>query len=120
MHSEVENRSNIKNTNFPIMQFQGEDEFKYNKSGTLISDQPYFGLYNLYRNEIEDVYPGCVGQDESKYQSHLVSDKGIYKEIKIKDDARFAKFCLIPDSAHFNVIENPKSCAFAINDFINN
>ena len=118
MHSEVENRSNLKNTTFPIMQFQGEDEFKYNESGTLISDQPYFGLYNLYRNEIEDIYPGCVGQDRSKYQSHLVSDKGIYKEIKIKDNARFAKFCLIPDSAHFNVIENPKSCASAINNFI--
>jgi hypothetical protein len=42
VHSEVENRSKFNNTNFPIMQFQGEDEFKYNNSGTLISDQPYF------------------------------------------------------------------------------
>ena len=69
VYSEVKNRSNLKEKLFPIMQFQGEDEFKYNKSGTLISDQPYFGIYNLYRNEIEDVYPGCVGQDNDKYQS---------------------------------------------------
>ena len=62
VNSEVENRSNLKNTTFPIMQFQGEDEFKYNESGTLISDQPYFGLYNLYRNEIEDIYPGSYSR----------------------------------------------------------
>jgi pimeloyl-ACP methyl ester carboxylesterase len=118
VHSEVENRSNFNNTNFPIMQFQGEDEFKYNNSGTLISDQPYFGIYNLFRNEIEDIYPGCVGQDSDKYQSQYVTDKGEYKEIKIKDGARFSNFYLIPNAAHFNVIENPRACALAIEDFI--
>ena len=61
VYSEVKNRANLRERLFPIMQFQGEDEFKYNKSGTLISDHPYFGIYNLFRNEIEDVYPGCVG-----------------------------------------------------------
>ena len=119
-HSEVENRVNLLDKKFPIMQFQGEDEFKYNKSGTLISDQPYFGKYNLYRNEIEDIYPGCVGQDATKYQSQFITERDDYKEIQIKQNARFSKFCLIPNSAHFNVIENPKGCASAINDFINN
>ncbi len=118
MNSEVMNRSNLNNTNFPIMQFQGEDEFKYNKSGTLISDQPYFGTYNLFRNEIEDVYPGCEGQDLEKYQEQYVTDKGEYKEIQIKDGARFSNFYLIPNAAHFNVIENPKACALAIEDFL--
>ena len=118
IHSEVINRQKLNSTNFPIMQFQGEDEFKYNKSGTLISDQPYFGIYNLFRNEIEDIYPGCVGQDSDKYQSQYVTDKGEYKEIKIKDGARFSNFYLIPNAAHFNVIENPRACALAIEDFI--
>ena len=117
-HSEIDNRSKLFDTNFPIMQFQGEDEFKYNKSGTLISDQPYFGKYNLFRNEIEDLYPGCVGQEFNKYQSQYVTEKDAYKEIQLKPNARFSKFCLIPDSAHFNVIENPNSCARAIVDFI--
>ena len=42
-----------------------------------------------------------------------------YKEIKIKNGATFNKFFLIPDAAHFNVIENPKACAAAIYNFIN-
>ena len=120
VYSEVKNRSNLKEKLFPIMQFQGEDEFKYNKSGTLISDQPYFGIYNLYRNEIEDVYPGCVGQDNDKYQSQFVTDKILYKEIKVKENARFTCFYLIPEAAHFNVVENPKACALVIDDFLSN
>ena len=118
VYSEVKNRANLRERLFPIMQFQGEDEFKYNNSGTLISDQPYFGIYNLFRNEIKDVYPGCIGQEFKKYQSQYVTEKLNYKEIQLKPNARFSKFCLIPDSAHFNVVENPKSCANAIADFI--
>ena len=117
-NSEVDNRSKLLDKDFPIMQFQGEDEFKYNKSGTLISDQPYFGKYNLFKNEIEDIYPGCVGQDLNNYQRQYVTEKNAYKEIQLKPNARFSKFCLIPDSAHFNVIENPYGCAKAIIDFI--
>ena len=75
-----------------------------------------FGVYNLFRNEIEDIYPGCVFQDESEYKSEFVTKKTHYSEVKLKKDARFSRFCLIPDSAHFNVIENPESCAHAIND----
>ena len=47
------------------------------------------------------------------------SDTLIFKEIKIKDGATFSKFYLIPNSAHFNVIENPESCAAAVYNFIN-
>jgi len=38
--------------------------------------------------------------------------------IQTKVVSKFSRFCLIPESAHFNVIENPKSCAIAIYDFI--
>ena len=31
------------------MQFQGEDEFKQASNGMLISDQPNFGKYNLFK-----------------------------------------------------------------------
>ena len=37
--------------------------------------------------------------------------------IKTKAGSSFSRFSLIPESAHFNV-ENPESCANAINDFI--
>ena len=41
-----------------------------------------------------------------------------YKKVKLVPNARMSFFALIPDSAHFNVIENPKGCASAVCDFI--
>jgi hypothetical protein len=38
--------------------------------------------------------------------------------IQTKFRSKFSRFWLIPESAHFNVIENPKSCANAVYDFI--
>ena len=46
--------------------------------------------------------------------------KFMYKEIQTKENARFTSFYIIPEAAHFNVIENPKACALAINDFLSN
>ena len=34
------------------------------------------------------------------------------------DGARFSNFYLIPNAAHFNVIENPRAYALAIENFI--
>ena len=119
MYDEVDNRKHLKQTNIPIMQFQGEDEFKLAPNGCRISDQPYFGKYNLFRNEIEDIYPDATHQYEVPIKNEFIISKELYKEIKVKDDATFSKFYLIPDSAHFNVIENPESCAAAVYNFIN-
>jgi pimeloyl-ACP methyl ester carboxylesterase len=119
MYDEVENRKHLKQTNIPIMQFQGEDEFKLAPNGCRISDQPYFGKYNLFRNEIEDIYPDATHQSEVPIKNEFITSKEFYKEIKIKDGATFSKFYLIPNSAHFNVIENPESCAAAVYNFIN-
>ena len=119
MYDEVENRKHLKQTNIPIMQFQGEDEFKLAPNGCRISDQPYFGKYNLFRNEIEDIYPDATHQSEVPIKNEFITSKELYKEIKIKDGATFSKFYLIPNSAHFNVVENPESCAAAVYNFIN-
>ena len=116
---EVKNRINLKNTSIPIMQFQGEDEFKRASNGSLISDQPYFGKYNLFRDEIEDIYPSAEDQSSVPLKKEYLSDMGLYKEIQVKNGATFNKFFLIPDAAHFSVIENPKACASAIYNFIN-
>ena len=62
MYDEVESRKHLKQTNIPIMQFQGEDESKLARNGRTISDQPYFGKYNLFRNEIEDIYADATHQ----------------------------------------------------------
>ena len=43
-----------------------------------------------------------------------------YSKLKLLPTAKFHTFALIPKSAHFNVIENPKGCANAVYDFINN
>ena len=115
---EVKDRDKLKNIDVKIMQFQGEDEFKYGKNGKLISDQPYFGIYNLFRNEVEDLFPGCIGQDQNKKVSGLIEEKKGYKKLKLKPDAKLEFFALIPKSSHFNIIENPKGCANAVYDFI--
>ena len=116
--TEVKNREKLKNIDVKIMQFQGEDEFKYGKNGKLISDQPYFGVYNLFRNEVEDLFPDCIGQDLDKRVSHLIEEKKGYKKLKLLPKAKIKSFALIPKSSHFNVIENPKGCANAVYDFI--
>ena len=69
---EVLNREKLKKLDTKIMQFQGEDEFKFGRNGKLISDQPYFGIYNLFRNEVEDIYPGCVGQAAKKKETQFI------------------------------------------------
>ena len=116
--AEVESRTKLKNTIIPIMQFQGKDEFAYNGGRTLISDQPYFGRYNLFANDVCDLYPDAVGQDPRVMRPDLLKRTGSYYVLKLKESARLSRFCLIPDSAHFNVIENPGACADSIYDFI--
>ena len=117
---EVLNRKKLKNIDVKMMQFQGEDEFKYGKNRKLISDQPYFGIYNLFKNEVEDLFPGCVGQDLNKKVSNLIEEKKYYRKLKLLPSAKLESFALIPKSSHFNVIENPKGCANAVYDFIKN
>jgi hypothetical protein len=114
---EINNRKRLPD-NIKIMQFQGEDEFKLNSKNKLISDQPYFGKYNLFKNEIEDIYPNCEYQVPNKIQNQFIDSKNDYKKVTLLPTARMSFFALIPDSAHFNVIENPKGCASAVNDFI--
>ena len=117
---EVLNRKKLKNIDVKMMQFQGEDEFKYGKNRKLISDQPYFGIYNLFKNEVEDLFPGCVGQDLNKKVSNLIEERRDYRKLKLLPSAKLESFALIPKSSHFNVIENPKGCANAVYDFIKN
>ena len=115
---EVLNRAKLKKLDIRLMQFQGEDEFKFGRNGKLISDQPYFGIYNLFKNEVEDIYPGCVGQDTKKKEKQFIEFKDGYSKLKLIPTAKFHTFALIPKSAHFNIIENPKGCANAVYDFI--
>ena len=115
---EVRRRNQIKQCSVPIMQFQGEDEFAYDSKNNLVSDQPFFGIYNLFVNEICDLYPGCVGQKPEFKKSEFLIDHGDYFTVKLLEKARLNRFCLIPKAAHFNIIENPDACARAINDFI--
>ena len=61
----------------------------------------------------------CLASSSNTNKNEFITSKELYKEIKIKDGATFSKFYLIPNSAHFNVIENPESCAAAVYNFIN-
>ena len=81
---------------------------------------PAISVYNLFKNEVEDLFPGCVGQDPNKKVSNLIEEKGDYRKLKLLPNAKLESFALIPKSSHFNVIENPKGCANAVYDFIKN
>ena len=76
------------------------------------------GDERLFKNEIEDIYPNCEYQVPNKIQNQFIDSKNGYKKVTLLPSARMSFFALIPDSAHFNVIENPKGCASAVNDFI--
>ena len=105
-------------SNVPILQLQGDDEFAVNAKWTLVSDQPYFGRYNLSATDMCDLYPGLVGQDPPNKAQGLIPECGNYRSQKLLQKARLSRFCLIPNAAHFNVVENPLACAEAINDFV--
>jgi len=60
---EIRSCESLLHSNVPIMQLQGDDEFAVNAKGTLVSDQPYFGRYSLYANDVGDLYPELLGQD---------------------------------------------------------
>ena len=115
---EVRGRESLKQSQVPIMQFQGEDEFAVDARGTLVSDQPYFGRYNLFANDVCDLYPGAISQDAGYRVDGLIKECGPYRSLCLQDNARLSRFCLIPNAAHFNVVENPQACARAINDFV--
>lgn len=117
---EVRGRVALKNSKVQIMQFQGEDEFAIDARGNIVSDQPYFGRYNLFANDVCDLYPSAIIQDISLKVDKLLENCGLYHSLRLKDDARLSRFCLIPNAAHFNVVENPQACAQAINDFMTN
>ena len=56
---------------------------------------------------------------ESIVSKPLINTTKFKKYFVLLDGATFSKFYLIPNSAHFNVIENPESCAAAVYNFIN-
>ena len=85
---EVKSREPLLQSNVAIMQFQCEDEFAGNAKGTLISDQPYFGRYNVYANDVCDLYPGLVGQDPLNKAQGLIQQCGNYRSLKLKQKAK--------------------------------
>ena len=85
---EVKSREPLLQSNVAIMQFQCEDEFAVNAKGTLISDQPYFGRYNVYANDVCDLYPGLVGQDPLNKAQGLIQQCGNYRSLKLKQKAK--------------------------------
>ena len=88
-------------------------------------DQPYWGIWNFWPNEIEDLLPGGKFQDRhdptwkknwKKFVKTNSSNK--YSTIKTKKGARFSRFVIIKDALHWTHIERPENVAAACFDFI--
>ena len=88
-------------------------------------DQPYWGIWNFWPNEIEDLLPGGKFQDRDdptwkknwkKFVKTNSSNK--YSTIKTKKGARFSRFVIIKNALHWTHIERPENVAAACFDFI--
>ena len=90
-----------------------------------VGDQPYFGEWNLFPDEVEDIFPGGQWQDRShpvwqeNYAKYVTTHAGgHYATIQVKENARMTRFAIISESTHWTHIENPEGCSWAIMDFI--
>ncbi|MEM7374903.1 MAG: hypothetical protein AAF587_40295 [Bacteroidota bacterium] len=90
-----------------------------------IGDQPYFGKWNFFPDEVEDLIPGGSWQDrnspvwQENYQKYVrVQAAGTYATLQTKANARMTRFAIILDSLHWTHIENPEGVAAACMDFI--
>ena len=88
-------------------------------------DQPYWGKWNFYPDEIEDIFPGGEFQERSnptwiENYSKFVESKadGRYSTLKTKKGARFNRFTIISEALHWTHIERPENVAWACMDFI--
>ena len=88
-------------------------------------DQPYFGIWNFWADEVEDLLPGGTFQDRNNsqwkknYQKFVELDKsGRYAKLSTKKGARFSRFVIISDALHWTHIERPENVAQACLDFI--
>ena len=88
-------------------------------------DQPYWGKWNFYPDEIEDIFPGGEFQERSnptwiENYSKFVESKadGRYSTLKTKKGARFHRFTIISEALHWTHIERPENVAWACMDFI--
>lgn len=112
-------KDNLLLTKIPILQFEGEEEFNFSL------DQhgyfPYFGIYNLFKNDIYDVYNSDLKFKnlDSNINPNKIIVNEFYKRLKMRKHSRLKEFILIPNSSFLTIIENPLSCAHAILDFIN-
>ena len=88
-------------------------------------DQPYWGKWNFFPNEVEDIFPGGEFQERSnpiwvQNYNKFVERKadGRYASLKVKEGARFQRFTIISEALHWTHIERPDNVAWACMDFI--
>ena len=88
-------------------------------------DQPYFGIWNFWADEVEDLLPGGTFQDrndprwKTNYKKFVELDRsGRYSRLSTKKGARFDRFVIISEALHWTHIERPENVAIACLDFI--
>ncbi len=88
-------------------------------------DQPYWGKWNFWPDDVEDLLPGGEFQDrndpawkenEKKYVTGMADGK--YSTLQTKEGGRFSRFSIISDALHWTHIERPENVAWACMDFI--
>ena len=149
--ADPDNPQSILKTSFPLMQFQSAEEMtaaadipgaalideatntyrfadlpgRLGCASNHTGDQPWFGKYNLFEDEVMNLLPETTFQApgnptwEANYARFVTEHAGgAYSTLQTKPEARMNRFALVPDCSHWSHIENPAGCARAIMDFI--
>ena len=87
-------------------------------------DQPYFGIWNFWADEVEDLLLGGTFQDrndprwKTNYQKFVELDKsGRYSRLSTKKGSRFNRFVIISEALHWTHIERPEKCCKSMSRF---
>ena len=90
-----------------------------------LGDQPYWGKWNFWPDDVEDLLPGGEFQNrndanwkenEKRYVTSMADGK--YSTLQTKEGGRFSRFSIISDALHWTHIERPENVAWACMDFI--
>ena len=88
-------------------------------------DQPYWGKWNFWPDDVEDLLPGGEFQDRGDPKWKENHDRyvttmadGRYSTLQTKEGGRFSRFVIVSDALHWTHIERPENVAWACMDFI--
>ena len=89
-----------------------------------LGDQPYFGIWNFWANEVEIYCQAGHFKTKKPYLEKRIIKNLLHQKLRvniqhwIKKGSRLSRFAIISDALHWTHIERPENVAKACLDFI--